>query len=328
MKIFLTGASGFVGKYLMDFLINQGHDVIGHLHTPKDSIDHLGRKFCHMNLLNHHEILDVLSDIDTVIHCAAHVSTWSSPETFYKNNVLVTKSLLESAKQVGVQRFIFLSCASVVMQQRQALLSISESLPLTNQNELPYATSKALAEDLVLKAASENFKAIALRPAFIWGKGDIIDRQIGQSAKNGKFGWFNQGNYLYSTCYIENLYEAVSKAIKTDRFGEAFFISDGEAISFRSFMSERLRISGFPIPSLSIPIKLAWPLARFTENGWKYLPLKGHPPITREIVRLTGLPFTISIEKAIQQLDYQPAYSVHQGLQHLSRQVESHQVGI
>jgi nucleoside-diphosphate-sugar epimerase len=328
MKIFLTGVSGFVGKYLMDFLINQGHDVIGHVHTPKDSIDPLGRKFSHKNLLNHHEILDVLSDVDTVIHCAALVSTWSSPETLYENNVLVTKSLLESAKQAGVQRFIFLSCASVVMQQRQALLSISESLPLTNQNELPYATSKALAEAIVLKAGSEHFRTIALRPAFIWGKGDIIDRQIGQSAKDGKFGWFNQGNYLYSTCYIENLYEAVSKAITTNRFGEAFFVSDGEAVSFRSFMSERLRISGFPTPSLSIPIKLAWPLARFTENGWKYLPLKGHPPITREIVRLTGLPFTVSIEKAIQQLDYQPAYSVHQGLQHLARQIESPHVAI
>ncbi len=328
MKIFLTGASGFVGKNLMDFLINQGHDVIGHVHTPKDPIDPFGRKFCHMNLLNHHEMLVILSDIDTVIHCAAHVSTWSPQAVFFENNVLVTKSLLKSAKQAGVQRLIFLSCASVVMQQRQELLHITESLPLTNRNELPYATSKALAETLVLEASSERFKTIALRPAFIWGQGDIIDRQIGQAAKNGKFGWFNQGNYLFSTCYIENLYQAIAKAITTNLFGEAFFISDGEPVSFRSFMSERLSISDFPIPSLSISISFAWALARFTENGWKYLPLKGLPPITREIIRLTGLPFTVSIEKATQQLHYQPAYSVHQGLQHLANQIKSRQVAI
>jgi nucleoside-diphosphate-sugar epimerase len=328
MKIFLTGASGFVGKNLMDFLMNQGHDVIGHAHTPEEPIDSLGRKFCHMNLLNHHEMLDILRDVDTVIHCAAHVSTWSSTEIFYQHNVLVTKSLLESAKQAGVQRFIFMSCASVVMQQRQALLNISESLPLTNRDELPYARSKALAEALVLEVGSEHFKTIALRPAFIWGQGDIIDRQIGLAANNGKFGWFNQGDYLYSTCYIENLYEAVTQAITTDRFGDAYFISDGEAVSFRSFMSERLHISGYPTPSLSIPINLAWPLARFTENGWKYLPLKGLPPITREIVRLTGLPFTLSIEKAMRQLNYQPVYSVHQGLHHLARHIESFQAGV
>jgi len=328
MKIFLTGVSGFVGNNLMAFLIDQGHDVIGHVRSDQESNALLGRKLSHINLLNHNEVLNELSDVDMVIHCAALVSTWNSSETFYQNNVLVTKILLESAKQSGVQRFIFLSCASVVMQQRQALLNISESLPLTNRNELPYAKSKALAEALVIEAASESFKAIALRPAFIWGQGDIIDRQIGQAALNGKFGWFSQGDYLYSTCYIENLYTAVSKALTSDLFGEAFFISDGEPISFRSFMSERLRISGFPTPSLSIPIHFAWALARFTENGWKYLPLKGFPPITREIVRLTGVPFTLSIEKAKQQLDYHPTYSVLQGLKHLKSQLEIPQLKI
>ena len=318
MKIFLTGASGFVGNKLMDFLIKQGHDVIGHAHADQDPNDHLSQKLSHINLLNSNEVQDELSDVDAVIHCAALVSTWSSPEAFYQNNVLVTKILLESAKQAGVQRFIFLSCASVVMRERQVLLNISESLPLSHQDELPYAKSKALAEALVLDAASKHFKTIALRPAFIWGQGDIIDRQIGQSAKNRKFGWFNQGDYLYSTCYIENLYIAVSRTLTSDLFGEAFFITDGEPISFRSFMSERLRIGGFPIPSLSIPTHFAWSLARFTENGWNYLPLKGFPPITREIVRLTGMPFTLSIEKAQQQLDYQPVFSVLQGLKHLA----------
>jgi len=179
MNIFLTGASGFVGNNLMNFLISQGHDVVGHVRANKNSGSHPGRKFSHINLLNHHEMQNILNRIDTVIHCAAHVSTWSSPEFFYQNNVLVTKSLLGSAKQAGVKRFIFLSCASVVMQQRQALLNIDESLHLTNRDELPYARSKALAETLVLDVASEHFKTIALRPAFIWGQGDIIDRQIG-----------------------------------------------------------------------------------------------------------------------------------------------------
>lgn len=324
MKIFLTGVSGFVGKNLMAFLIKQGHDVIGHVRTDQGPNDHLSQKLSHVNLLNPNEVQDELSDVDVVIHCAALVSIWSSPEAFYQNNVLVTKILLESAKQAGVQRLIFLSCASVVMQDRQALLNISESLPLSNRDELPYVKSKALAEALVIEAATESFKTIALRPAFIWGQGDIIDRQIGQAANNGKFGWFNQGDYLYSTCYIENLYLAVSRALTSDLFGEAFFITDGEPVSFRSFMSERLRIGGFPIPSLSISNRFAWALARFTENGWKYLPLKGFPPITREIVRLTGLPFTLSIEKAKQQLDYHPTYSVLQGLKHLSSQLENH----
>ncbi len=326
MKIFLTGVSGFVGKNLMVFLIQQGHEVIGHVRTNKDLTDSSSRNFSHINLLNHQEILDELSGVDTVIHCAALVSTWSPSDNFYQNNVSVTQTLLESAKQAGVRRFIFLSCASVVMQQGQDLMNIAESLPLTKRHELPYIKSKALAEALVLEAATENFKTIALRPALIWGKGDIIDSQIGQATMNGKFGWFNQGHYLFSTCYIENLYVAVAKALTSDLFGEAFFITDGEPLSFRSFMSQRLRISGFPTPTLSIPRFLAWGLARLTENGWRYLPLKGLPPITREIVRLTGFTFTLSSEKSFIKLQYEPRYSVPQGLKHLTKLLEAQKV--
>jgi nucleoside-diphosphate-sugar epimerase len=296
--------------------------VIGHVRTNAEPTDNFDRNFSHIDLLNHQELLNELRSVDTLIHCAALVSMWSSSETFYQNNVSVTQTLLNSAEQAGVQRFIFLSCASVVMQQVQNLINITESLPFTSRPELPYIKSKALAEALVLKAASENFKTIALRPALIWGQGDIIDSQIGPAAIKGKFGWFNQGLYLFSTCYIENLYEAVSKVLSTDLFGEAFFITDGEPLNFRSFMSHRLQISGFPIPTLSIPRNIAWALGRFTENGWKYLPLKGLPPITREIVRLTGFSFTLSIEKSKQQLDYQPAYSVPQALKHLASQLE------
>ena len=119
MKIFLTGASGFVGKNLMDFLIQQGHDVIGHVRTNAEPTDNFDRNFSHIDLLNHQELLNELRSVDTLIHCAALVSTWSSSETFYQNNVSVTQTLLNSAEQAGVQRFIFLSCASVVMQQVQ-----------------------------------------------------------------------------------------------------------------------------------------------------------------------------------------------------------------
>jgi len=48
------------------------------------------------------------------------------------------------------------------------------------------------------------------------------------------------------------------------------------------------------------------------------LPLKGSPPITREMVRLTGYPFTVSIEKAQVELGYQPKYSVENAFVHLS----------
>ncbi len=319
MKIFLTGSSGFVGSHLLEFLQNQGHQIICHDRANQQRLTQLQNvTLSKIDLFDEKSLNSELRGIEVVIHCAALVLPWGKDEDFYRNNVLMTKSILACAEQAGVRQFIYLSCASVALNQRQALFNMNETLAYTTLEGLPYAKSKGMAEQLVLDAGKGSLQTIALRPSFIWGHGDVIDRQIGDAAQKGKFGWFNQGNYLFSTCYIENLKEAVSKALQSDQTGEAYFISDGQALTFRAFMEKRLQIGQYPIPSLSLPIWLAWALARFTENGWKYLPLPGSPPITREMVRLTGYPFTVSISKAALQLAYQPKYSVSQALEHLS----------
>ncbi|NDC65026.1 MAG: hypothetical protein EBZ73_00155, partial [Burkholderiaceae bacterium] len=107
-----------------------------------------------------------------------------------------------------------------------------------------------------------------------------IDRVgIGPAADRGLFGWFGDGRYLYSTCYIGNLCEAIVQALKANLFTGTFFIRDKEEMNLREFLSARLQASNYAVPTLSIPRAMAWPLARFTENGWNCLPLKGQPPL-------------------------------------------------
>ncbi len=320
MKIFLTGSAGFVGSHLVPYLQELGHEIICNFRQNQESMAHLKeQKIACFDLLNKDLLKNELDGVDAVIHCAAFVYPWGSKNDFDQNNIVITKNLIDIAKQSGVSRFIYLSCASVVMDERNALFNIIESSPYTNQSCMPYSSSKAVAEQYVLTAGDALLKTIALRPAFIWGRGDMIDRQIGQAAKQGKFGWFDQGNYLFSTCYIDNLNVAIAKALHTDISGEAFFISDGKPIIFRDFMTQRLTIDQFPIPTLSMSRRFAWALAKFTENGWKYLPMKGSPPITREMVRLTGYPFTVSINKAMEILGYQPKYTIDEAMAQLNR---------
>jgi nucleoside-diphosphate-sugar epimerase len=314
MKIFLTGASGFVGSHLIQYLEKQGHEIIAPLRRTDHTYEHVNVCSQPVDLLDLGALKKVLLGVDAVIHCAAMVGTWGFEKDFQDTNIRITNNLIEAAKSAGVKKFIHMSCASVVMDTPQSLLDINESMPLCHRSEFPYSKSKAQAEKIVLQAGSAAFKTIALRPAFLWGKGDIVDRQIGRAARLGKFGWFNQGNYLYATCYIENLQEAVCKALQTERFNEAYFITDGQASSYRSFMEKRLRAGAYPVPSFSISTSVAWPLARFTENGWKYLPLRGTPPLTREIVRITGYPLTFNIQKAYRELGYEPQFTVEQAL--------------
>ena len=316
MKIFLTGASGFVGSHLIQSLITEGHEIVGHYRLPHS----INIKPQHNLEVWSGDLNDIqslskrLQGIDSVIHCAAEMRLWNCEKELYETNVLMTQNILESAKQAGVAQFIYMSDASIAKAPSIPNLEVCELRALPSLHEFPYSHSKSLAEEYVLTAGDESLRTISLRPASIWGKGDLIDRILGKAANLNKFGWFDQGDYPFSTCYIQNLCEAVKKSLLSASNGESFFISDGSAVPFRQWMTRRLKAGHYKVPTLSIPRSLAWPLARFTENGWKYLPLRGEPPLMREMVHLMAHPFSVSIQKAKDQLAYEPAYEMERGM--------------
>jgi nucleoside-diphosphate-sugar epimerase len=316
MKIFLTGASGFVGSYLAQSLIAAGHEIVAHYRSPQA----LNPKAQNNLEVWSGDLNDVpslakrLQGIDSVIHCAAEMKLWNSEKALRETNVLMTEHILKVAKQAGVSQFIYMSDASVAKDPSISNLDVCESCALPSLEKFPYSHSKSLAEQYVLAAGDESFRTISLRPATIWGKGDLIDRILGKAANLNQFGWFDQGDYLFSTCNIYNLCEAVNKALLSKVNRESFFISDGQAVPFRQWMGRRLLAGHYKVPTLSIPRFLARPLARFTENGWNYLPLRGEPPLIREMVHLMAHPFSVSIAKAQEQLAYEPIYEMEEGM--------------
>jgi nucleoside-diphosphate-sugar epimerase len=321
VKIFLTGASGFVGSHLAQSLIAAGHEVVAHYRSPQllNSKSEHNLQVWSGDLNDVQSLAKRLQGIDSVIHCAAEMKLWNSKKALHETNVLMTQHILKAAKQAGVAQCIYMSDASVAKAPSIPNLEVCESRALPSLEKFPYSHSKSLAEEYVLAAGDESFRVISLRPASIWGKGDLIDRILSKAANLNQFGWFNQGDYLFSTCYIQNLCEAVNKALLSKSNRESFFISDGPPILFRQWMSRRLLAGHYKVPTLSIPRFLAWPLARFTENGWNYLPLRGDPPLIREMVHLMAHPFSVSITKAQEQLAYQPLYGMEEGMLELEK---------
>jgi len=319
MKIFLTGASGFVGSHLAQSLSVAGHEVLCHFRTPAASNlkPQQSLEVWSGDLNDIQELSKRLQGFDVLIHCAAEMGLWNSKKVLFETNVLMTKNILESAKQAGVKQFIYMGDSSIAKNPAIQNLNVSEDQSLPLLQNFPYSHSKSQAEELVLKAGDDVLRTISLRPATIWGRGDLIDQRLGQAANLNKFGWFDQGDYPFSTCYIKNLCEAVNKALLSEANQESFFISDGQAMQFRQWMTMRLNAGNFKVPTLSIPRSLAWLLARFTENGWKYLPLRGEPPLIREMVHLMAYPFSTSIQKAKDHLAYEPIYAIETGMQEI-----------
>ena len=279
-----------------------------------DAIRALGASPWEGDLQNQSELSLALAGMDVLIHAAGCRDLTALANLLLQSNVRLTQALVDTAAAANVAQFIYISAASIVMSKPAALLNVTESAPITLQPYLPYTRSKAIAEASVLAVPQTAMRVVVLRPSFVWGKGDSIDTEIGPASNRGQFGWFSQGHYPFASCSITNLCDALQRAMQHTQSGSVFNISDHASVNFRAFMTQRLEAGGFQVPTLSVPRKLAWWLGAFTETGWTYLPMPGKPPIVREMVRLMGFPFTVSIERAKHELGYLGHHSIEAGM--------------
>ena len=320
MKIFLTGATGFIGSHFLKHCLAAGYTMTCSVHSARqaNAIRALGASPWEGDLQNHSELSLALAGFDVLIHAAGCRDLTAPASLLWQSNVNLTQTLVDAAATAKVAQFIYISAASVVMSKPAALFNVTESAPITPQAYLPYTRSKAMAEASVLAARQTAMRVVVLRPSFVWGNGDSIDTEIGPASNRGQFGWFSQGHYPFATCSIANLCDALQCAMQHTQSGYVFNISDREPVDFRVFMTRRLEVSGFQVPTLSVPRKLAWWLGAFTEMGWTYLPMPGKPPIVREMVRLMGFPFTVSIERAKRDLGYLGHHSIDAGMANIA----------
>jgi 2-alkyl-3-oxoalkanoate reductase len=327
VKIFLTGATGFIGSHFLKHCLAAGHSATCSVRSAKqaDAIRALGASAWEGDLQNHGELSLALAGMDVLIHAAGCRDLTAPANLLLQSNVRLTQALVDAAATAKVAQFIYISAASVVMSKPVALLNVTESAPITSQAYLPYTRSKAIAEASVLAAQQTGMRVVVLRPSFVWGKGDSIDTEIGPASNRGQFGWFSQGHYPFASCSIANLCDALQRAMQHTQSGCVFNISDREPVDFRVFMTRRLEVSGFQVPTLSVPRKLAWWLGAFTETGWTYLPMPGKPPIVREMVRLMGFPFTVSIERAKRDLGYLGHHSTEAGMSNIASLIQAGQ---
>ena len=98
-------------------------------------------------------------------------------------------------------------------------------------------------------------------------------------------------------------------AAETGRGGEACFISDESDSTLKVVISGLLRTRAVDPPRASAPLPVAWAMATVMEWIWRTFSRQGEPPITRQMLRLIGTPFTLDIGKAQRELGYRPVVS-------------------
>lgn len=259
-----------------------------------------------------------LAGIDTVFHLAAAVDFWKSRKHLWPDHVGGTTVLLDAARKNNVSNFVYLGAASVIMNGKP-ILHGDENTHSDNLID-GYSQTKLEAEQRVLKANSSTLRTISVRPPLIWGKGDTSALpQIKAAAEKGNLAFIDGGTHPIVTCHVANVCHALTLAARADVGGEAFFITDGEKLPFRQFITDILKTQNMEAPNRTVSLGMARTMARIFAFIWTTFGLKSTPPLFPGMVNTLGLPFIVSDVKAKKLLGYRPIVSVKEGLEDMSR---------
>lgn len=317
---FVTGGSGFIGGRLIERLVSEGTAVraLARSESSARQVEELGAEAVAGELADRASLAAGAAGAETAFHLAAHREEWGPWSEFERGNVDGTANALAGCAEAGVRHFVHCGTEAALMAG-EPLVQVNETAPLQPDSRVPYAATKARAEQAVRAASREGFETVALRPRFVWGKGDTtLLAEMISTVEKGRFAWVGGGRNVIDTTHVDNVVEGLLLAARRGRPGEAYFVTDGEPVVFREFVTALLRTQGVEPPNRNLPAWTAAPLARVAETAWKVLPLPGTPPMTTFRSWLLTQECTIDISKARAELGYAPIVSHRQGLAKLS----------
>ena len=233
--VFVTGATGFIGGRVCERLVQAGAtDVRALVHTSKNAarIGRLPIQLCPGSLLDQSSLRQALGNARVIIHCGLGVA---------RGIVKGTQSLLEIAASAGVDRVVHMSTAAVYgLTPRPG--SESEETPVPRTGDA-YCDNKGEAEKVVLRFASRGLPAVILRPSIVYGPYSAWSTRLIQELKGRQTALIDGGNGACNTTYVDNLVDAIFLAVENEKsVGQAFFITDGERITWGDFVRAHARM--------------------------------------------------------------------------------------
>jgi nucleoside-diphosphate-sugar epimerase len=317
---FVTGGSGFIGGALIERLRREGWDVraLARSERAAERVRELGAEPAMGSLEDRGSLSAAAEGCDVAFHAAAKVEDWGDPGEFERLNVHGTENVIDGCRVAGVRRLVHVGTEAALMAG-QPLVNVDESAPLRPDSPALYPSSKARAEEAVREANGAGLATVVVRPRFVWGRGDTtLLPALVEMVRAGRFRWIDGGRQLTATTHVDNTVEGLWLAATRGPAGGVYFVTDGEPVVFREFLTRMLATQGVTIPDKSVPAGVARVGAAAAERIWRMLRRPSPPPLTRFAVWASSQECTIDISRAERELGYRPVTSREAGLAELS----------
>lgn len=328
-KVLVTGATGCLGRHLVDDLVRSGTHVRA-LVQHSSRVGHLeerGVEIQRGSLTDDADLQRAVEGVEVVYHLGGLVidnrPDDTSPELWDQIrhvNVDGTQKLALAAAAAGTRRFVF--CSSVRIFGFGNQMRWHEDDPRTASDL--YSRGKALAEHTLLRLGrTAGLEVVNIRPRFIYGNHDryVLPKLVKQVQR----GWVPLvgGDTICDLVYVEDCVQALRLAASQPVAGQSFNITSGECLSLRDILGEVAAALGRPIQIVPLPPPAVFGLAAAIEVGSKLVGKR--PPISRAQLRWYTNDHHFSIAKAKRELGYSPRFRLPQALQTIDlRQFVAH----
>jgi dihydroflavonol-4-reductase len=311
LKIFLTGATGFLGSHVARVLAEQGADL-RLLVRPTSNLKNLeglnagsvGVETATGDLRDPASIEKAMAGCDTVFHVAADYRLWvRDPGEMYRSNVEGTRAILEAARKNGVRRVVYTSSVATIGFTRNGHPADEDSPVALADMIGHYKRSKFMAEQMALEAGRSGLHVVTVNPTTPIGEQDMKPTPTGRIVLDflkRKFpAYVETGLNLVD---VRQCARGHVTALEKGKSGERYILG-GENLTLKQILDKLAKITGLPSPKVKLPYVFAY-AAGIVDEAITGRLLHREPRATVDTARMGSKKMWASSDKAERELGW------------------------
>lgn len=317
----ITGATGFIGSHLVDFLVQRGRNIRCLVRRTSGNVEYLkslGVELVYGDILDKESLRRAVRNVNVVYHLAAKVRPSKIIEKlkedsnlYLKVNLIGTKNLIEFCLNNGIQKFIYFSSIAAA-GPGSGLTEESLPSPITD-----YGKSKFEAEKYILSLSrTKNFPALIIRPAQIYGPRGLAMLILFRFIKKGIVPVIGNGFNSIPFCYIDDLVKTTLMIEDKGKIGEIYFVVE-KSYTVKELIETIMKVIGTNCIKLSLPKTIVYGATLFKDIFEKILYFRIHPfyiDINRNTIRTAFTNWVCSNNKINRELGYVPKIDLEKGI--------------
>ncbi|BAQ64139.1 hopanoid-associated sugar epimerase [Geminocystis sp. NIES-3709] len=301
-KVFITGATGFVGANLIRLLLKENYQVkaLVRKNANLTNVKNLDIELVEGSL-NDTNLAEKMRDSEYLFHVAAHYSLWSKDkDLLYQNNVLGTRNILKCAKKAGIKRTVYTSSVASIGVRKDGILG-NENYQSPVKNLIGnYKKSKYYAEQEAHLAVKNGQDIVIVNPSTPIGEYDLKPTPTGEIIvrflTNNMPGFVNTGlNFID----VQDVAKGHILALEKGKTGERYILGN-QNLTLQQFLEKLALITGKKAPKVQFPLWLPLTVAFIDE--YVLTKFGKIPSVAMEGVKMSRQFMYYDSTKAVQEL--------------------------